>query len=203
MATRYHQWRESTGEETAAVCRWLASQVRRLMKRVELLEDPEHAVKVKRHSLHAEILAELDRQRVKGERLAAAAARCVATGKAAVEDAVRLAAEVTSADEGHDVEHVTNDTMPTMMEPAKEFHKSRHVGGQPTAECQSVRPSRKRRVTHGGDEEAEVTSVEEGHNVERVTAERNDVACETMSATTSSRKRWTSLTPTSRLRNAC
>ena len=32
--------RETTGEDTAAVCRWLASQVRRLLKQVELLENP-------------------------------------------------------------------------------------------------------------------------------------------------------------------
>ena len=63
------------------------------MKRVEQLEHPEHE---KRHSLHAEMLAELDRQRVKGERLAAPATLSVATGKAAVEDAERLGAEVTS-----------------------------------------------------------------------------------------------------------
>ena len=129
MATRYHQWRESTGEDTAAFCRWLASQVRRLVKRVEQLEHPE----LKFHALHAELLAELDRQRVKGERLAAAAARCAATGKAAVEEAERLAVGVTSVEEGHGVEHVTTvqsevakDTMPTTMEPAKELHESRH-----------------------------------------------------------------------------
>ena len=40
MATRYHQWKGTACEGTA-VCRWLASQVRRLMKRVELLELPD------------------------------------------------------------------------------------------------------------------------------------------------------------------
>ena len=100
------------------------------MKRVEQLEHPE----LKFHALHAELLAELDRQRVKGERLADAAARCAATGKAAVEDAERLAVRVTSVEEGHDAEHVTmiqsgvvKDTMPTTMEPAKELHESRHA----------------------------------------------------------------------------
>ena len=98
--------------------------VRRLMKRVEQLEHPE----LNFHALHAELLAELDRQRVKGERLAAAAARCAATGKAAVEEAERLAVGVTSVEEGHGVEYATTvqsevakDTMPTTMEPAKEL----------------------------------------------------------------------------------
>ena len=130
MAARHHQWRETTGEDTAAVCRWLASQVRCLMKRVEQLEHPE----LKVHAMHAELLVELDRQRVKGERLAAAAASCAPTGKAAVEDVERLAVGVTSVETGHDVEHTTmvqsevaKDTMPTTMEPAKELHESRHA----------------------------------------------------------------------------
>ena len=38
MAARYHQWHGTTGEDTAVVCHWLATHVRRLMKRVEMLE---------------------------------------------------------------------------------------------------------------------------------------------------------------------
>ena len=34
------------------------------MMRVEMLEDPEHAVKVKRFAVQAEMIAELDRQRM-------------------------------------------------------------------------------------------------------------------------------------------
>ena len=45
------------------------------------------------------------------------------------------------------------------------------------------------------DEKAVDTSVEEGRDDERATAERSDVAKEMMSATASSRKKWTSLTP--------
>ena len=84
MAARYRQCHATTGENTAAVCRWLTSQVRRLMKRVELLEHPRLAVR-------AEMLAELARQRTEGERLAGEAAQCVAVGKAAVKQAERLA----------------------------------------------------------------------------------------------------------------
>ena len=78
---------------TAPVCRWLAAQVRRLMKQVEALEHPEHAVKVKSVAVQAEMIAELDRQRTEGERLAVEAAQCVAAGKAAVKEAERFAAE--------------------------------------------------------------------------------------------------------------
>ena len=85
-----HEWYGTTCEGTAAVCRWLASQVRRLMKRVELLELPEHAVMAKRLAMQAEMRAELDRQRKKGERLAAQAAQSVAAGKAAVKETERL-----------------------------------------------------------------------------------------------------------------
>ena len=93
MATGYHQWKGTTGEGTAAVCHWLASQFRRLMKRVELLELPQHAVMSKRLTMHAEMRAELDSQRTKGERLAAEAAQCVGAWKAAVKEAERHAAE--------------------------------------------------------------------------------------------------------------
>ena len=42
--------------------------------------------------VQAEMTAELDRQRAKGERLAARAAQCAAAGKAAVQEATRLQA---------------------------------------------------------------------------------------------------------------
>ena len=51
---------------------------------------------------------------------------------------------------------------------------------------------RKKRGTHG-DEQGKVASIKKGHDVERDTAERDDVAKETRSATASSRKKWTSL----------
>ena len=84
MATRHQQWRETTGEDTAAVCRWLASQDRRLMKRVELLEHPRLALK-------AEVLAEIARQRTEAERLAAEADPRVAAVEAAAKQAEQLA----------------------------------------------------------------------------------------------------------------
>ena len=84
MATRHHQWRETTVEDMAAVCRWLASQVRRLLKRVEMLEHPRLALK-------PEVLADLSRQRTEAGRLAAEAARRVAAGEPAVKQAEQLA----------------------------------------------------------------------------------------------------------------
>ena len=100
--------------------------------------------------------------------------------------------------EGHDVERVTavrsdfvKGTKSTLVEP--EFHDI----GRPTADCQLVKPSRRRRVKGGGDEQGEVTSVKEGHDVERVTAVRSDVAKDTSPATFNSWKRWTSLTSVS------
>ena len=131
-----------------AVCRWLASQVRRLMKRVELLEHP-------RLAMRAEMLAELARQRTEGERLAAEAAQCAAAGKAAVKQAEervlalntpRCPRKVKSLPwrGGHNVERVSvvpsdvvKDTRSTMMKPAKEIYESRNIGSRPTTEWPS------------------------------------------------------------------
>ena len=78
--------------------------------------------------------------------------------------------EVTPVEGGHDVERVTvmqsdvvKDMIPTTVKPAREIHESRDIGSRP-------------RVARGADEKGEVTSVEEGHDVERVTAVRSDVA---------------------------
>ena len=179
-------------------------QVRHLMKRVEILEHP-------RLAMRAEMLAELHRQRTEGARLAAEFARCAAAGKAAVRQAeecvlalyteISEKSGVNSMKEGHDVERVTvesdvvKDTVSTTVKPAEKYYDS---GSRPTAECQLVRRPRKRRATREAEGKKEVTSVEGRHDVERVTAERNDVAKDTMSAEASSRKRWMSLTPASR-----
>ena len=178
MATRHHQWREITGKDTAAVCRWLASQVRRLLKRVELLENPRLALK-------AEVLAEISSQRTEEERLAAEAEK-QAEQLAGTEDGIlALNTELPMKDEvplvegGHRVEGAkwTYESL----------KKERHVQS----------PTRKKRGTRGDDKDI-VTSVDEGHDINRDTAERNDVAKETMSATASWRKRWTNLTPNSK-----
>ena len=62
----------------------MRTQRRRLLKRVELLENPRLALK-------AEVLAEISRQRTEGERLAAEAARRAAAVDAAAKQAEQLA----------------------------------------------------------------------------------------------------------------
>ena len=153
------------------------------MKRVELLENPRLALK-------AEVLAEISRQRTEGERLAGEAARRAAAVDAATKQAEQLAStedgilalntelpekdEVTPVEGGHRVEGAkwTYESL----------KKERHVQS----------PPKKKRGTRGDDKDI-VTSAEEGHDVEWDNAERNDVAKETMSATASSRRKWTSL----------
>ena len=111
--------------------------------------------------------------------------------------------EVTSVEEGHDVERVTavrsdfvKDTKSTMEKPAKEIHESRDIG-RPTVDCQFVKPSRRWRVKGRDNEKGEVAYVKEGQDVERVTASRSDVAKDTMSTMVIPWKRWTSPTSAS------
>ena len=153
------------------------------MKRVELLENPRLALK-------AEVLAEISRQRTEGERLAAEAARRAAAVDAATKQAEQLAGtedgilalntELPEKDEVTPVEG--GDRVEGAKWPSESLTKERHVQS----------PPRKKRGTRG-DHKGAVTSVEEGHDVGRDTAERNDVAKETVSATASSRRKWTSL----------
>ena len=96
---------------------------------------------------------------------------------------------------------VGEDMMPTMVKPAEETYESRDIGSRPTTECQLAGPPRRGRVTCV-DKKGEDTSVEQGRDDERATAERSDVTKDTMSATARSRKRWSGLTPASLPRNA-
>ena len=93
--------------------------------------------------------------------------------------------EVPSVKEGRDVESdIAEETMPAVVKFATKICES---CDQPTAECQLMRPSRRKLVTQRCElrpaaedteervlalqtemcEKSEVTSVEEGHNVER------------------------------------
>ena len=95
--------------------------------------------------------------------------------------------EVPSVKEGRDVESdIAEETMSAVVKFAKKICESCDVG-QPTAECQLMRLSRRKLVTQRCElrpaaedteervlalqtemcEKSEVTSVEEGHNVER------------------------------------
>ena len=139
-----------------------------------------------RLALKAEVLAELSRQRTEAGRLAAEAARRVAAGEAAVKQAEQLAGteerilelntelpekdEVTPIVGGHRVDGVKGTY--------ESLKKESHVASHP----------RKKRCTRG-DEQGKVASMKEGHDVERDSAERDDVAKETAS----SRKKLTSL----------
>ena len=124
---------------------------------------------------------------------------------------------VTSVEEGHDVESdVAEETMSAVVKLAKAICELYDIG-QPTAECQfrglpgeswlhveaSSCPCRVEQKTVSSHTEmckkGEVTSGEEGHDVERVIV-RSDVVKDTMSAT---RKCLTSSTSASLLRNAC
>ena len=160
-------WRESTGEDTAAVCRWVASQVRRLMKRVEQLEHPE----LKFHALHAELLAELDRQRVKGERLAAAATRVRGNRQkrqwrmrsASQSESLPWRKDMTSSTSRRYRARLPKTRCRPRWSTAKELHESRHAEWTYESlkkEGDVASPSPGKGGIHVGDHKGAVASVE-------------------------------------------